>query len=136
MTRSSKKDFPLCRCSGCKQAYYVDRKHQALAWRVGHKEECAALRQLAPRVPPPTVRLAARALLRNYREASEASQGCGTERSAAGFGSAPSRGSTPAAGADSSTGDRYEAVLSLVHHWESVPDYLKIQYAQMGTLAW
>ncbi|GAB4821552.1 hypothetical protein N2152v2_008598 [Parachlorella kessleri] len=87
-------------------------------------------------MPPPTVRLAARALLRNYREASQASQGFGTERSTAGLGSAPSRGSTPAAGADSTTGDRYEAVLSLVHHWESVPDQLKIQYAQMGALAW
>jgi len=87
-------------------------------------------------VPPPTVRLAARAALRHYRETSQAAQETDLEQSAASPDSAPSRGSTPAGGADSSTGDRYEAVLSLLHHWESVPDPLKIQYAQMGALAW
>ena len=126
----------MCRCSGCKQAYYTNKVHQARAWRLGHKEECAALRQLSPRVPPPTVRLAARALLRHYREASQASQDGGPDPSAATPGSAPSRGSMPAGGADSSMRDGYEAVLSLLHHWESVPDQLKIQYARMGALAW
>ena len=50
----------LLRCSISKVARYASREAQAAAWRSGYKEECAALVACAPRVPPPTVRLAAR----------------------------------------------------------------------------
>ena len=48
---------------------YRDSQAQRAAWRSGHKEECAALKQLAPRLPPATVRLAARVLWRRARHA-------------------------------------------------------------------
>jgi len=41
---------------------YADRAAERADWRDGHREECAALAACAPRVPPPTVRLAARVL--------------------------------------------------------------------------
>ena len=58
----------LLRCSRSKIARYSSRQAQQAAWRDGYREECAALVACAPRVPPPTVRLAARVLWRRERE--------------------------------------------------------------------
>jgi len=46
---------------------YADRAAERADWRDGHREECAALAACAPRVPPPTVRLAARVLWKRKR---------------------------------------------------------------------
>lgn len=43
---------------------YSSREAQKAAWPA-HKQECKALARMAPRVPPPTVRLAARVLWRS-----------------------------------------------------------------------
>ncbi len=43
------------------------KEHQRAAWVGGYKVECEALVRCAPRVPPPTVRLAARILWRRER---------------------------------------------------------------------
>ena len=50
----------LLRCARSKVARYVSRDAQVAAWKRGYKEECASLVNCAPRVPPATVRLAAR----------------------------------------------------------------------------
>ena len=46
---------------------YSSKAAQKAAWLAGHKQECAALQRVAPRVPPATVRLAARVLWRAER---------------------------------------------------------------------
>ena len=59
---------PLLRCARSKLARYCSREHQAEAWRKGgYQSECKALVAGSPRVPPPTVRLAARVLWRRLR---------------------------------------------------------------------
>lgn len=55
------------RCGKSKFARYCSRDHQRAAWQSGFKEESSALAALHPRVPPATVRLASRCLLRRYR---------------------------------------------------------------------
>ena len=55
------------RCGRSNLARYCSREHQKAAWEAGYKQECEALVQCAPRVPPPTVRLAARTLWRRHR---------------------------------------------------------------------
>jgi len=59
---------PALRCSRCKLARYCSPAHQRAAWAAWHREECAALADAAPRRPPLTLRLAARALWRRRRE--------------------------------------------------------------------
>lgn len=72
-------------------------------------------------MPPPTIRLAARAWLQHYS-------------AAAGAGAKPGGGGTSSGSPGGS--DRYGEVLSLQHHWEQLQDGHKIQYAQMAALAW
>lgn len=55
------------KCGRSKLARYCSREHQKAAWDAGYKQECDSLVKLAPRVPPPTVRLAARTLWRRQR---------------------------------------------------------------------
>lgn len=55
------------RCGRCKLARYCGREHQKRAWDSGHREECASLVACAPRVPPASVRLAARLLWRSMK---------------------------------------------------------------------
>ena len=50
-------------CGRCRVARYADRAAQKADWPA-HKPECAALTGSAPRIPSPTVRLAARCLWR------------------------------------------------------------------------
>jgi hypothetical protein len=59
---------PILRCSRCKIPAYCDQACQRSAWVAWHREECAALTAVAPRIPPLTLRLAARALWRRRRE--------------------------------------------------------------------
>ncbi|CAL8470855.1 g10397 [Coccomyxa elongata] len=49
----------LLRCAGCKFARYASKEAQRAAWKNGHQQECAAL-QACGRIPPATIRLAAR----------------------------------------------------------------------------
>ena len=106
----------LLRCSRSKVARYASREAQAAAWRAGYREECAALVACAPRVPPPTVRLAARALWRRRRERAPAADD--VYRDAAPFG----------------LGEGFDAVDALEHHWDRLPDARKAAFAQMAQL--
>jgi SET and MYND domain-containing protein len=99
----------LLRCSRSKLARYVSRAAQKAAWRDGYKEECEALVRCAPRVPPPTVRLAARCLWRMQRDRDNPAQAAGGWES-------------------------YEALCSLQHHWDELPSSRKQLYAQMAVL--
>ena len=54
----------------CRVARYSTREAQLAAWKSGHREECSALRDCSPRLPPATVRLAARVQWRSIRYAS------------------------------------------------------------------
>ena len=46
---------------------YIDKASQKAAWAAGHREECKAMRRVAPRLPPTMVRLASRVLWRKAR---------------------------------------------------------------------
>eukprot|EP00873_Tetraselmis_striata_P002751 jgi/Tetstr1/423015/TSEL_013790.t1 len=59
----------MLRCSASKFGRFGSRAAQAAAWAEGFREECAALVACAPRVPPPTIRLAARVEWRAARGA-------------------------------------------------------------------
>lgn len=65
--KTAQQGATLLRCSRSRHARYCSREHQAAAWQAGYKWECQALVAHAPRVPPPTIRLAARALWRKLR---------------------------------------------------------------------
>lgn len=66
----------LLRCTRSRFAHYCCRDHQKAAWKAYYRQECAALVACAPRVPPATVRLAARVLWRRDRcEAAAAATG-------------------------------------------------------------
>uniref|UniRef100_A0A3P8VBY6 [histone H3]-lysine(4) N-trimethyltransferase n=1 Tax=Cynoglossus semilaevis TaxID=244447 RepID=A0A3P8VBY6_CYNSE len=49
----------LKRCSQCKAARYCNAMCQKQAWSI-HRRECKSLQRLSPRIPPDSVRLAAR----------------------------------------------------------------------------
>jgi SET and MYND domain-containing protein len=57
----------LLKCSRSKLARYCCREHQQAAWAAGYKQECQALVSFSPKVPPATIRLAARAVWRYLR---------------------------------------------------------------------
>jgi hypothetical protein len=111
----------LLRCSISKVARYASREAQAAAWRSGYKEECAALVACAPRVPPPTVRLAARVLWRRRRERSLAPGSDAVYAEAA----------CPKIG----LGAGYDAVDALVDHWGALSDDEKAHCAQAAVAA-
>lgn len=59
------------RCSACKYVRYCSVRCQKASWigsssgiKVGHKEECAYLKRVHPKIPPDTVRLLARIILK------------------------------------------------------------------------
>ena len=49
---------------GCKYVRYCSKRCQIDAWNGGHREECDYLRRVKPKIPPDTVRLLARIILR------------------------------------------------------------------------
>ena len=109
----------LFRCARSKVARYASREAQVAAWREGYMEECAALVACAPRVPPPTVRLAARVLWRRRRERAR-----------------PETAYVPAASAGSvGLGEGYDSVRALVHHWDAVAEEDKARFAHAGAAA-
>ena len=57
----------LLRCSRCKLSYYCGRACQKAGWRE-HQTECRYLQRVAPRTPPPLVRLLLRVATRHARE--------------------------------------------------------------------
>ena len=106
----------LLRCSRSKVARYSSREAQAAAWRAGYREECAALAACAPRVPPPTPRLAARALWRRRRERDPDADDVYRDAVPLGL------------------GEGFDAVDALEHHWDRLPDARKAAFAQMAQL--
>ena len=108
----------LLRCARSKVARYASREAQAAAWREGYKEECAALVKCAPRVPPPTVRLAARVLWRRRRERAR-------RETAYAEATAESVG----------LGEGYDSVRALVHHWDKVAEEDRARFAHAGAAA-
>eukprot|EP00877_Chromochloris_zofingiensis_P003146 jgi/Chrzof1/12832/Cz07g08320.t1 len=97
------------RCSRSKLARYCSREHQRAAWKAGYQQECAALVACAPKVPPPSVRLAARVLWRKARE-------------------------DVATGVQDVKGCTFPEIQMLLHHWEHLDDDRKAVYAQMAAL--
>ncbi|MEW5297454.1 MAG: hypothetical protein WDW36_000660 [Sanguina aurantia] len=111
----------LLRCSKSLLARYCSREHQKAAWSGGYREECAALVACSPRVPPSTVRLAARVL---WKRAKEQRKGA---KLAARRTSSKVKAPELAATYD---GD----VAPLLHHWSSLSDTRKTEFAQMAVL--
>ena len=62
--------------AACMLSRYSDKVSQKAARAAGHREECKALRRMAPRLPPLIVRLAARVLWRRARRRHTPSQTC------------------------------------------------------------
>ncbi|CAD7705179.1 unnamed protein product [Ostreobium quekettii] len=96
----------LRRCGRSKFARYDSLDHQRRDWEDGYREECAALRRVAPRVPPATVRLAARVFWKRMRQARE--------------------------GEVEDKWDASEAIDGLTSHWEKIDNKRKVMYAQMA----
>jgi len=117
----------LLRCARSKVARYGSREAQAAAWKRGYKEECASLVKCAPRVPPPTVRLAARILWRRAREGRSrdgGSTGDDDEMLEDGVKAATALG----------LGDGFDALDALDANWDALPDARKAQLAHAATL--
>ena len=108
----------LLRCARSKVARYASREAQAAAWREGYKEECAALVKCAPRVPPPTVRLAARVLWRRRRERARRETAY-----------------AEAAAESVGLGEGYDSVRALVHHWDKVAEEDRARFAHAAAAA-
>ena len=62
--------------AACALFRYRDKVSQKAAWEAGHREECKALRCIAPGLPPLTVRMAARVLWRRARCRFRVSETC------------------------------------------------------------
>jgi len=129
----------LSRCSACQSAYYLNRSHQKADWDSGHKLECKVLkaaRSGAPggapappgRVLPATVRLAISTVLRAHREGDLNSFRDADMKDYGGFEADDGQVVGPPAG--------LAGVLSLLSHWDDLPDATKIKCAQMGAWAW
>ena len=117
----------LLRCARSKVARYGSREAQAAAWKRGYKEECASLVKCAPRVPPPTVRLAARILWRRAREGRSRDGGStddDDEMLEDGVKAATALG----------LGDGFDALDALDANWDALPDARKAQLAHAATL--
>ncbi|KAF8067415.1 CKB4 [Scenedesmus sp. PABB004] len=111
----------LARCGRTKRAHYCCVAHQRAAWRAYYRAEAAALAAAAPHVPPPTVRLAARAL---WRRASELAAARGEAQAQP---QAQPREGVPGGGC---WGD----VEVLQTHWDALDGGRKVTYAQMAVL--
>lgn len=141
------------RCSRCKLARYCCADHQRAAWGAGHKEECAALAACAPRVPPPTVRMLARALWRRARWGwcRGPPPGGRSPASSVPYQNFPmitwslspgmfgpshlTREQQQAGAAAAKPGGGWADVWALVDHWDDVAPGGKVAYAQMAALA-
>ena len=121
----------LLRCARSKVARYVSRDAQVAAWKRGYKEECASLVNCAPRVPPATVRLAARILWRRAREAAAAADGSNDDDDD----DDEMIEDGVAAAAAVGLGRGYDAVDALGDHWERLSDSRKASLAHAATLA-
>eukprot|EP00775_Hariotina_reticulata_P013528 gene13528-biopygen15414 len=103
------------RCSRSRFAHYCCQAHQKAAWRAYYRQECEALVACAPRIPPASVRLAARVLWRRASEfPHQQPDGQQQQRKAA--------------------GGTFTDVKQLLNHWEQLDGKRKIQYAQMAVL--
>ncbi len=135
----------LCSCSNVR---YSSKAAQRAAWR-SHKQECAALARVAPRVPPATVRLAARVLWRAERWAHHlvASPSiaahvkmwcpvCWQPDDMISFDSEAQGGQLPAEEAARGRlgGGTFAEVQQLEHHWDELSDERKTTFAQMAML--
>ncbi|GAX79165.1 hypothetical protein CEUSTIGMA_g6605.t1 [Chlamydomonas eustigma] len=110
---TARPEHRLLKCSRSKFARYCCRDHQQAAWGNGYKQECQALVSFSPKVPPATIRLAARTVWRYLRETVHQDE------------------AAPSTANDCS----WASVQVLKHHWESLDEGRKIMYAQMATVA-
>lgn len=107
-------DSSAKRCSACKYTRYSSRGAQQHAWANGHDKECRALVTASPRVPPASVRLAARVL---WRAASEKAL--------------DGRAAESATSPQQST---FAELKNLEDHWTKLDDDRRTQLAQMAML--
>lgn len=61
---STNEEWNYKKCSGCKYVYYCHVSCQKRAWLTNHREECAYLRKVSPKIPTDTVRLMARIIIK------------------------------------------------------------------------
>lgn len=113
------------RCSRSKLARYCCKEHQRLAWNAGYKSECEALVRCAPRVPPPTIRLASRLLWRRSRALQ-------TRLPLAPLTASPHAHVHHQHPIDFD----HEGLWKLQHHWDRLEDRRKQLYAQMAVVTW
>ncbi|GIL49275.1 hypothetical protein Vafri_5404 [Volvox africanus] len=117
------------RCSRSKLARYCCKDHQRLAWAAGYKEECEALVRCSPRVPPPTIRLAARLLWRRARSLQQQQQQQAQEVQEVQKVQQPGPVHVhhhPPRDSD------HEGLWQLQHHWDRLDDRRKELFAQMA----
>ncbi len=128
------------RCAGCKFARYASKEAQRAAWKNGHQQECAAL-QACGRIPPATIRLAARIYWKEQRCPSVQTfiEGSSHRRSGSRLLSGARNDDTPLQPSTDLlmcrlTGDGAlpHSIESLEHHWEDLDDDRKQSYAQMA----
>ncbi|KXZ48781.1 hypothetical protein GPECTOR_25g365 [Gonium pectorale] len=131
------------RCSRSRLARYCCKEHQRAAWAAGYKTECEALVRCAPRVPPPTVRLAARILWRRARALEQQprpplAQQQQQQQLTAGSeapGQQPQRPPVHVHHPVPPDAD-HEGMWALHSHWELLDDRRKALYAQMAVVTW
>ncbi|KAL6748491.1 hypothetical protein V8C86DRAFT_1837043 [Haematococcus lacustris] len=114
----------LLRCGRSKVARYCSRACQQAAWVGGYQQECRALVQAAPRVPPPSLRLLARLAWRAARERS-AQQGAVQQAADPGLGSVQWPGQW----------DSWRAVQGLQHHWQRLTASTRSTHTQLAAAA-
>jgi SET and MYND domain-containing protein len=61
---SENPEEPFKKCTSCKFVHYCSVRCQKASWKDLHREECAYLTRLGPRVPTDTARIMARTVLR------------------------------------------------------------------------
>ncbi|GLI61325.1 hypothetical protein VaNZ11_003682 [Volvox africanus] len=115
------------RCSRSKLAHYCCKEHQRLAWTAGYKEECEALVRCSPRVPPPTIRMAARLLWRRARSLQQQQQQAQAQevREVQRPGPVHVHHQPP-------WDSDHEGLWQLQHHWDRLDDRRKQLFAQMA----
>ncbi|KAK9803460.1 hypothetical protein WJX73_004414 [Symbiochloris irregularis] len=98
----------LLKCSRCGQTRYSGKTAQRSDWKAGHKQECEALIRCRPKVPPATVRLAARVFWTKQRQRQS--------------------------GQSTQPSDSFDDVTALLSHWDKLDDQRKVRYAQMAVI--
>lgn len=97
----------LRRCARSKFARYCSKTCQLEDWKDGYRYECELLTECAPRIPPASIRLAARVVWKRMREMEILSS-------------------------DENEWSGFKAVESLIDHWDELSSERMKTFAEMG----